>query len=164
MSRLKLQIQKQCRSPETDKRGWSGQKPPALFGPFPNTSGLGLSGSQKGESGCFFSMPGAEDRRVACARLPGHWRDVREWSIEKRQSHRVRNISPETFFFHLSPAQSLCVFSSQANYQHYIVVRVCHDLSKGYNYTLEGFYSYVMLPLLILLISLCIVCTAMSFL
>ena len=115
MSRLKLQIQKQCQSPETDKRGWSGQKHPALFGPIPNTSGQGLSGSQKGESGCFFSMPGAEDRRVACARLPGHWRDVREWSIEKRQSHRVRR---------LSPAQSLCVLSSQANYQHSIVTTI----------------------------------------
>ncbi|XP_064857627.1 uncharacterized protein LOC115142592 [Oncorhynchus nerka] len=85
MSRLKLQIQKQCQSPETDKRGWSGQKHPALFGPIPNTSGVGLSGIQKGERGRFFSMPGAEDS----ARLPGHWRDVREWSIEKRPSHRM---------------------------------------------------------------------------
>lgn len=34
------------------------------------------------------------DGRAADALLPGHWRDLREWSIEKRQSHRVR------LFFH----------------------------------------------------------------
>lgn len=35
-------------------------------------------------------MAGRQERRVANAGLPEHWRDVREWSIEKRQSHRVR--------------------------------------------------------------------------
>ena len=37
-----------------------------------------------------FIMAGTGDRRTADACLPAHWRDVRDWSIEKRQSHGVR--------------------------------------------------------------------------
>ena len=31
------------------------------------------------------------DSRATDACLPSHWRDVRDWSIEKRQNHRVRS-------------------------------------------------------------------------
>ncbi|KAL6110245.1 uncharacterized protein ACO6RY_19365 [Pungitius sinensis] len=34
-------------------------------------------------------MAGRADGRATDARLPEHWRDVREWSMEKRQSHRM---------------------------------------------------------------------------
>ncbi|KAM8880154.1 uncharacterized protein AB9W97_015130 isoform 1-T1 [Spinachia spinachia] len=33
-------------------------------------------------------MAGRGDGRATDALLPQHWRDVREWSVEKRQSHR----------------------------------------------------------------------------
>ena len=32
----------------------------------------------------------AEASRLARVSLPTHWRDVRDWSMEKRQSHGVR--------------------------------------------------------------------------
>lgn len=37
-----------------------------------------------------FIMATRGDSRATDAGFPEHWRDVREWSIEKRQSHKVR--------------------------------------------------------------------------
>ena len=46
-------------------------------------------------------MAGRRDSWATDACLPEHWRDVREWSIEKRQNHRVRpplNSEPDLLF------------------------------------------------------------------
>lgn len=53
-------------------------------------------------------MAGRGESCAADPRFPEHWRDVRDWSIEKRQNHKVRA------FLHTA-AGTLCrqLFSEQ---------------------------------------------------